>query len=528
MSPEEQRIRKRLRSDFPYYASRCLKIRTKAGPVIPLVLNSVQREIHRQIEEQRQRLGMVRVILLKCRQPGASTYVGGRYYWRVTHAHGLRVFILTHKDEATNNLFAMVKRFHDQCPPAVRPATNVFNAKELDFGALDSSYRVGTAKAAGVGRSDTIQLFHGSEVAHWPQAEKHAQGVLQAVPREKGTEIILESTANGLGGLFYSMAKQAERGEGDYILIFIAWFMHAEYRAEPPTGWRAPPEFEEYERLHELDREQTYWAFLKNGELATANAAPTDAIYWQFRQEYPATAQEAFQATAEGAFVRSELVVMARAAQLDRNENAPLIFGLDVAAGGGDETVLMCRQARVAGHYMRNGEQFAIFERWNINDQMEIAGKVARIMDEHDPEAVFIDVGGGYGSGVYDRLVELEYGEKVHPVQFGSSPYDPERYANKRAEMWGLMRDWLGEPGGADVPDDDLLHTHICAPQFKLNSNDQIVLEDKAKIKARLQLSPDIGDALALTFAEPVRQRQQRRVRSIKDLPPTHPAHGIV
>ena len=124
--------------------------------------------------------------------------------------------------------------------------------------------------------------------------------------------------------------------------------------------------------------------------------------------------------------------------------------------------------------------------------------------------------------------MELEYGEKVHPVQFGSTPYDTERYANKRAEMWGEMRDWLAEPGGADVPDDDLLHTHICAPKFRLNSNDQIVLEDKAKIKARLQLSPDIGDALALTFAEPVRQRQQRRVRSIKDLPPTHPAHGIV
>ncbi len=89
------------------------------------------------------------------------------------------------------------------------------------------------------------------------------------------------------------------------------------------------------------------------------------------------------------------------------------------------------------------------------------------------------------------------------------------------------MRDWLAEPGGADVPDDELLHTHVCAPMFRLNSNDQIVLEDKAKIKARMQLSPDIGDALALTFAEPVHQ-QRRRITRIRDLPPTHPAHGIV
>ena len=151
MSPEEQQIRAKLRSDFAYYAPRSLKIRTKSGAITPLVLNAVQLEIHRRVEEQRERTGMVRVILLKCRQPGASTYVGGRYYWRVTHAHGLRVFILTHKDEATNNLFAMVKRFHDHCPPAVRPETRVSNAKELDFGTLDSSYRVGTAKATGVG-----------------------------------------------------------------------------------------------------------------------------------------------------------------------------------------------------------------------------------------------------------------------------------------------------------------------------------------------------------------------------------------
>ncbi len=71
------------------------------------------------------------------------------------------------------------------------------------FDALDSGYRVGTAGTEGVGRSETIQYFHGSEVAYWKNADSHMSGILQAVPEEDGTEIILESTANGIGGLFY-------------------------------------------------------------------------------------------------------------------------------------------------------------------------------------------------------------------------------------------------------------------------------------------------------------------------------------
>src|SRR3546814_7335312 len=103
-----------------------------------------------------------------------------RFYWKVTHGKGLRAFILTHRDQATANLFAMAKRFHDRVPRLVRPLTKASNAKELTFGRLDSGYQVGTAKAAGVGRSDTIQFFHGSEVAHWANADEHAAGALQA------------------------------------------------------------------------------------------------------------------------------------------------------------------------------------------------------------------------------------------------------------------------------------------------------------------------------------------------------------
>src|SRR6202171_4268392 len=115
----------------------------------------------------------------------------------------------------------MVDRFHTRCPDDERPAPGAANAKELVFDALDSGYKVGTAGTKGVGRSATIQLFHGSEVAFWPHAETHAAGALQAVPDVAGTEVILESTANGMGNLFHETWRGAQDRDNDYIAIFV-------------------------------------------------------------------------------------------------------------------------------------------------------------------------------------------------------------------------------------------------------------------------------------------------------------------
>ena len=294
--PERERaIFQRLKDNFPHYAPKCLRIRPKKGEIIAFELNGVQHEIHARLERQLAETGRVRALILKARQPGCSTYVEGRYYWKVTQRHGVRAFILTHTQDATDNLFGMVERFHENCPVVVCPQTGKSNAKELAFPLLDSGYRVGTAGTEGVGRSDTIQYFHGSEVAYWKNADSHMAGVLQAVPEEPGTEIILESTANGLGGLFYSMCKAAERGESDYTLIFLPWFWHDEYRKPVPEGWQPPTDFHQYAEIHGLDPEQVHWAYAKNRDLTQSVGADSDKICWKFRQESPATAEEAFQ-----------------------------------------------------------------------------------------------------------------------------------------------------------------------------------------------------------------------------------------
>ena len=142
----------RLRSDLPYFAERCLKLRPKAGSLAPFVFNPAQLEIHRRIEEQKAKTGRVRAIILKARQLGISTYVSARFFHRCLFEPGLRTFILGHERRASTNLFEMVKRFYEHLPEDVRPATGTFNAETLLFN-NDSGYVVSVATLDGAGRS---------------------------------------------------------------------------------------------------------------------------------------------------------------------------------------------------------------------------------------------------------------------------------------------------------------------------------------------------------------------------------------
>lgn len=269
---------KMLRDNFGLFARTCLRIRTKSGGVTPFLLNQTQKYIHQKIEEQRKKVGKVRALVLKARQQGVSTYSNGRFYHRVTHSKGKRCFILTHEQSATEELFSMVERFHENIQHDMRPETGASNAKELYFNKLDSGYKVGTAGNKSVGRGSTIQFFHGSEVAFWPNDQEHAAGVLQAVPDMEGTEVILESTGNGMNNLFYRMCMEALRGESQYQIIFVPWYMSEEYRSDP-SGFEAMDDEKELAKQFSLDESQLAWRRNKVKELGV----------YKFRQEYPIT-----------------------------------------------------------------------------------------------------------------------------------------------------------------------------------------------------------------------------------------------
>lgn len=302
MNLRERRLRQRLKNDFVHYAEKCLKIRSKNGQILPLALNTAQQFIHRALEEQLQKEGRIRAIILKGRQQGCSTYVEARFYWKVSHRKGVRAFILTHLEEASRNIYQIARRFHDHCPVPVRPHTSLANSRELVFDRLDSGYSVGTARAQGIGRSATLQYFHGSEVAFWPHAEEHISGILQAVPDLPDTEIILESTSAGDEGFFYTLVQDALHNASGFRFIFVPWFWQDEYRRMPPADFQLTPEERSYAETFGLDPAQMFWRQIKISELGNI---------WTFRREYPATVEEAFDSAAPGALWTRDM--------LDRN-----------------------------------------------------------------------------------------------------------------------------------------------------------------------------------------------------------------
>jgi len=137
-------------------------------------------------------------------------------------------------------------------------------------------------------------------------------------------------------------------------------------------------------------------------------------------------------------------------------------------------------------------------------DNMRLADLVAVEIRNHQPDAVFIDA--GQGQGVIDRLRQL--GHPVMEVPFGGRALNNGRFANRRAEMWYAVRDWLMAGGCLCRQGDwNRLRSELCAPSYSFDAAGRIVLESKDAIRERLGTSPDLADALALTFAAPVMDR---------------------
>ena len=496
--------RQRLKDDFEFYARNCLKIRTKVEGLKPLTLNDAQMYIHKRLEQQLVDTGKVRAIILKGRQQGASTYVEGRFIWRTTHNKGTKAFILTHDGESTNALFEMTERYYENLPPFVKPTTSAANAKEIHFDQLDSGYKIGTAGNKAVGRGQTIQYFHGSEVSFWVNASEHTKGIMQAVPDADGTEVIWESTANGVGNFFHEQWKLAEKGLSEFQAIFVPWFWQSEYKKAVPENTAFSDEEAKLAEIYTLSAEQLFWRRMKIAELTTDGVDGGKA----FKQEYPMNAAEAFQVSGGDGLIQATACMAAR--QNKVNGSGPLIVGVDPSRGG-DRFATVKRQSRK----MYGMQSFK-------GDECDKLGKnVAICIDLLDtvcpeagkvPDMMFIDAGGG--ADIVDRLHELGYKSRVKAVYFGSTPLKPKKYKNKRNEMWGEMADWMvDESLPVQIPDDDEMQADLCASPYERDSNDRRVLWSKDKIKSKYGFSPDYGDAGALTFTEPVNTNKKTKLR---------------
>ena len=184
MDSKLKAIRKRLHEDYPFYAKSALSIRTKSGEIATLKLNPSQQILQDAVDKQLATEGKIRVIILKARQQGLSTYVGGYLYFNVSQNKAKKALVVSHQADSTRNLFDMTQRFHQSVPEILKPHTKYSSRKELSFDVLDSSYVVATAGGDAVGRGDTITHLHASELAFWPKssAEDIWNGLNQAVP----------------------------------------------------------------------------------------------------------------------------------------------------------------------------------------------------------------------------------------------------------------------------------------------------------------------------------------------------------
>lgn len=173
---------------------------------------------------------------------------------------------------------------------------------------------------------------------------------------------------------------------------------------------------------------------------------------------------------------------------------APLIYGIDVARFGSDASVIFKRRGLVA------------FEPIVIRkfDNMALADRIAVEMAKEKPEAVFID--SGAGQGVIDRLRQMRF--DVVEVPFGAQAIDKEQFANRRMEMWWHMAQWIKQ--GSAIPPDPILQEDLGAPTYGYTPKGPKILEAKDKLKERIGRSPDLADALALTFAAPVAPKLSR------------------
>ncbi len=319
MTKKEEVFYKKLREDRQWYIENFLQIRNKKSQLVPFLLNDAQIVVMDKMKEAEENGNLLRFIVLKARQMGLSTLFEGLIFQDTVNNPFKNSLIVAHEEPASQNLFNMSKLFYENLPDVIRPMKKYNNGKILSFEnpennddkkhfnpGLRSKITIATAGSGEVGRSATIHNLHASEVAFFPDAKTTMLGLLQSVPDEPNTLVVLESTANGVGGYFHSLWQKAIKGENDFIPIFLPWFTDSGYSrpfrssaqkeqfikevnltSRDQSGNTISTYEKELMNKFDLTWEQMWWR-----KYTIENKCEGDEIL--FMQEYPSTAEEAF------------------------------------------------------------------------------------------------------------------------------------------------------------------------------------------------------------------------------------------
>lgn len=351
------------RSDFSgvtvrdFLIATLLRVRSKSRGLVSLHLNRAQREFSQSCSN--------RNVVLKARQMGITTYVAARFFIQTITRPGTMTVQVAHDQESAEEIFKIVHRFWENLPEAMRRGALIrsrANVRQMVFPRLDSEYRVATAADVNAGRGLTIHNLHCSEVARWLHEPEEALASLRAAVPNDG-DIVLESTPNGAGGVFYEEWQHAK--DTGYTRHFFPWWYDDGYRDKAGLDQVRPltPEEEELVRRVGLSDDQIAWRRVNRAQLRGLAA-----------QEYAEDPVSCFRASGECVF---ELEAIERALQslsqptvvrdngrltiwLEARRTRQYIIGVDPAGGGTDgdyacaqvidrQTAMQC--AELHAHY---------------------------------------------------------------------------------------------------------------------------------------------------------------------------------
>ncbi len=396
-----------------------LMIQDKAGKLIPLIFNPAQKKLYQEIRRQQKKGQPVRIIILKARQVGFSTAVAALFYARSATTANTNSMIVAHKAEASANIFGKTKLFYETSPAASRPLQKASNAHELIFEnptkkiaekeanpGLRSKIRIETAGAKDAGRSATIHNLHLSELAFWPHADATMLSLMQAVPHDKNTMVIIESTANGVGGEFYRQWQRAIKGESEFVPLFFPWWEHQDYRLTAKRSSKSKSKWDAEElalqEAYGLTEEQLRW---RRWCISVNCGGEPD----RFIQEYPASADEAFLVSGRPVFDGRALAKALQAAKPAEQRGE---LEIEAAAANAD-----WQQLKVNVADDKRG-RLAVYQPPQTNGDYWIG----------------IDVASGLAEGDYSAMVVMER-QSLLPVAFWHGKNDPDLLGEEAVKL---------------------------------------------------------------------------------------------
>lgn len=522
------------------YIRRFLKIRTKDGKLAPLRLNPPQEKFYGVIREQAEEGRPIRIIILKARQMGFSTLTEALIFHRTVTREMVQSLIVAHQEDSTANLFTMSRIYYEYLPTAIRPMKKNSNAQELVFEnptknpevkkrepGLRSRIRCATAGGRGIGRSDTLQNVHLSEFAYWPGRKRVTfAGIMQAVPDLPETMVVIESTANGFDefkDMWDDAVEAWSRGERDGMVpVFFAWWEMPEYRRPVPPDFTPTPEEQKLKETYGLDDEQLVW----RRWCIKVNCGGDLNL---FRQEYPASPDEAFITSGTCVFNAGEVVLQRERVRHRERKTGRFAYEYDglrlteirwVDAWDGEVTVFHAPEE--GRPYVIGGDTAGEGSNWFVGQVLDnVTGRQAAVLHQE------------YGEGEYVRqmyCLGMWYNEALLGVESNYSTFpnaelqrlgyqriyvreQTDTFTGKLKETFGFRTDQISRPRIiSELVELSEQHLELIEDYETLGEMLTFVKNERGRPEAQEGKHDDMVMALAIAYH--IRPQQSMSVKS--------------